>query len=149
VPLDPAIGYAMVEFIFFRSFLLVPCPLTYLSTLYVSTIILLILVPMSRRMEKNFPPTHNDLAPREVSRWKTFLGITHSLTYLSTLYVSTKVLLVLVPMYVKRTCRLLTEMTRHCWGPKWGNVAKCWPDIWRHVADMSADTTFGPQNCRH
>ncbi len=41
------------------------------------------------------------------------------LTYLSTLYVSTIVLLVLAPMYVKPTCREPTETTRHCRGLKW------------------------------
>ncbi len=40
-----SIQYALVEFIFLGSFLLVPRPLTYLSTLYVSTIVLLILAP--------------------------------------------------------------------------------------------------------
>ncbi len=33
-------------------------------------------------------------------------------------------------------------MTRHCRGPKWGDVAKCRADI----ADMSPNTTFRPQN---
>jgi hypothetical protein len=79
--------------------------------------------------------------------WSSFFS--HPLTYLSTLYVSTIVLLVSVPTYVKPTCRQPTKMTQHCRGPKWDDVAKCRPDIWQHVADMSADTTFGPQNCRH
>ncbi len=76
-------------------------------------------------------------------------GHTHSLTYLSTLYVSTIVLLVLIPMYMKPTCQEPTETTRHCWGPKWGDVTKCRADIWQHVANMLANMTFGPQNCRH
>ena len=77
---------------------------------------------LSSSYGKNFPPTHNNLAPREVSRWKKFLH--------------TIVLLVLVPMYVKPTCRELTETTRHCWGLKWATcdvgLATCCRHVSRH-----------------
>ncbi len=69
-----------------------------------------------------------------------------SSTYLPEHTVSTIVLLILVPTYVKQTCQKPTKMTRHCQGPEWGNVAKCRADISRLVADMSPDTTYRPQN---
>ena len=54
----------------------------------------------------------------------------YALTYLPELpYVSTIVLLVVIPTYVQPKCRQLTKTTRHCRGPKWGNVAKCQADI--------------------
>ncbi len=77
---------------------------------------------------------------------RSFLLVPCPLTYLSTLYVRTIVLLILVPTYVKLTCWQPTKTTRHCRGPKWGDVAKCRANIWRHVADMSPDTTYWPQN---
>ncbi len=52
------------------------------------------------------------------------------------------------------TCRQLTKTTRHWRGQKWSkmtDVAKCRADIFRHVADMSSDTSMSRQNwrCRH
>jgi hypothetical protein len=63
--------------------------------------------------------------------------VPHPVTYLRTLYVSTIVLLVLVPMYVKPTCREPTETTRHCWGLKWVTcdvgLATCRRHVSRYV----------------
>ena len=56
------------------------------------------------------------------------------LTYLSTLYISTIVLLVLVPMYVKPTCREPTETTRHCRGLKWATCDVGLVTCCRHVS---------------
>ncbi len=60
--------------------------------------------------------------------------VPHPLTYLRTLYVSTIVLLVLVPMYVKPTCREPTETTRHFWGLNLATYDVCLVTCRRHVS---------------
>jgi hypothetical protein len=52
------------------------------------------------------------------------------------------------------TCRQLTKTTRHWRGQKWSkmaDVAKCRADIFRHVTNMSSDTSMLRRNwrCRH
>jgi hypothetical protein len=49
------------------------------------------------------------------------------------------------------TCRQLKKKTRHLQGQKWrkmADVAKCWAKIFRHVTDMSSDTSMSCQNCQ-
>ncbi len=79
-------------------------------------------------------------------------GHMHSLTIPTwALYVSTVVVLVLVPTYVYANMSATHENDTTLTGPKWSkmaDVAKCRANIFQHVADMLIDTSRSRQNWR-